>query len=117
MHFISVATLDYRGVWWRTFNAPTSSEWPNALTLVELLFSLPASNGKLERVFSQLNVIKTNKRTSLTNEALNDLLLIATESIPLSEFCPDPAIDLWWKARVRRPHQRKRKTYVKHKVD
>ena len=67
VHFISLLTLDYRAVWWKIFNAP-SSEWTNALILVDLLLSLPASNGKLEHVFSQLNVIKTNKRTSLSNE-------------------------------------------------
>lgn len=116
VHFISLSTLDYRAVWWRLFNAPSSSEWSNVLILilVELLFSLPASNGKLERVFSQLNVIKTNKRTSLTNESLDDLLLLTTENLPLSEFSPDSAIDLWWRDKVRRPNQRKRKVYKKH---
>ena len=113
VHFISLSTLDYRAVWWRLFNAPSSSEWSNALTLVELLLSLPASNGKLERVFSQLNVVKTNKRTSLTNESLDDLLLLTSDSIPLKNFCPDDAIDLWWKDKVRRPHQRSRKQYKK----
>ena len=108
-----MSTLDYRAVWWRLFNAP-SSEWSNVLILVELLFSLPASNGKLEWVFSQLNVIKTNKRTSLTNESLDDLFL-TTEKLPLSEFSPDSAIDFWWRDKVRRPNQRKRrKVYKKH---
>ena len=111
VHFISLSTLDYRAVWWRIFNASSSSEWTNALILVELLLSLPATNGKLERVFSQLNVIKTNKRTSLSNESLDDLLLLTTDSVPLREFCPDEAIDLWWRDKVRRPNQSKRKPY------
>ena len=89
VHFISLSILDYRAVWWRIFNSPSSSEWTIALILVELLLSLPASNGKLERVFLQLNVIKTNKRTSLSNESLDDLLLLTTDSVPLREFCPD----------------------------
>ena len=76
VHFISLSTLDNRAVWWRIFNAPSSSEWTNALILVELLLSLPASSGKLERVFSQLNVIQTKKRTSLSNESLEYLLLL-----------------------------------------
>ena len=113
VHFISLSTLDYRAVWWRLFNAPSSSEWSNALILVELLLSLPASNGKLERVFSQLNVVKTNKRTSLTNESLDDLLLLTSDSVPLKDFCPDDAIDLWWRDKVRRPHQSSRKRYKK----
>lgn len=76
----------------------------NILVLAELLFSLPTSNGKLERVFSQLNVIKTEKRTLLSNESLDDLL-------------PDSAIDIWWKEKVRQPNQRGRKNYKKHRSD
>ena len=113
VHFISLSTLDYRAIWWRLFNAPSSSEWSNALILVELLLSLPASNGKLERVFSQLNVIKTNKRTSLSNESLDDLLLLTSDSVPLKDFCPDDAINLWWKDKVCQPQQSSRKLYKK----
>ena len=107
--------MDYRAVWWRIFNAPTASEWSSVLILVELLFSLPASKGKLERVFSQMNVIKTNKRSSLTNESLDDLLLLTTDGAPLKDFCSDAAIDLWWRDKLRRPNQRKRKKYKKRK--
>ena len=67
--------LDYHSVWWRIFNAPCSSEWTNALSLAKLQFSLPASNGKLERNFSLLGIIKVNKRSVLSNEALDDMLL------------------------------------------
>ena len=80
---------------------------------MELLLSLPTSNGKLERVFSQLNVIKTNKRTSISNESLYDLLQLTTDSVPLREFCPNEAMDLWWKDKVCRPNQSKRKQYKK----
>ena len=31
---------------------------------------------------------------------------------PLKEFCPDAAIDLWWKDKLRRPHQHIRKDYA-----
>ena len=92
--YISLATLEYRAVWWRLFHAPVASEWSNLLTLVELLFSLPASNGVVERVFSQVNVIKTKKRSLLSNESLDDLLTITSAHVPLKEFCPDEAIDL-----------------------
>lgn len=56
--YISLSTLDYSSVWWRLFHAPMCSDWPNVLILAQLLFSLPASNGKVERVFSTLNTIK-----------------------------------------------------------
>ena len=44
------------------FHAPNSAEWSNVLVLAELLFSLPASNGKLERVFSTLGTISVSHR-------------------------------------------------------
>lgn len=55
-------------------------EWSNVLIPVELLFSLPASNGKLEWVFSQLIVIKINKRTSVINESFDNLLFLTEEN-------------------------------------
>ena len=83
--------------------------------LAELLFSLPASNGTLERVFSQVGVIKSNKRALLSNETLDDLLIVATDDLTLKEFSPDAAIDLWWKGKIRRPNQKPRKQYQTEK--
>ena len=113
IQYISLATLDYRSVWWRLFHAPTSSEWSNVLLLVELLFPLPSSNGKVESVFSQLNNIKTNKRTRLGSETLDDLLGLVTEQIPLSKFSPDSSIDLWWSSKTRCPNQKQKTHYGK----
>ena len=107
--YFALSTLEFLVVWWRLFNAPVASEWLNALTLVELLFSLPSSNGIVERVFSQMKVIKTKKRSLLSNEALDDLLAITSKPVPLKEFSPDAAIDLWWKEKVCRPNQKPRK--------
>ena len=87
----------------------------NALILVEILFSLPASNGSLERVFSQVNVIKSNKRTSLTNDTLDDLM-VSTMCSPLKDFNPNKAVDLWWREKVRRPNQKSRKQHEKRGV-
>ena len=94
--YISLSMLDYRAVWWRVFHSPDSSAWVNVLNLIELLFSLPVSNGVVERVFSQMNVIKGKKRSLLTNDTLDDLLSISSANLPLSEFDPNEAIDLWW---------------------
>ena len=112
--YVSISTIEYHAVWWRLFHASCASEWVNVLTLAELLFSLPASNGKLERVFSQVNIIKSNRRTSLTNETLDDLVMISTMDTPLAEFNPDKAIDLWWREKTRRPNQTTRKQYKKN---
>ena len=117
VQFIALSSLDYQSVWWRLFHAPNSAEWSNILVLVELLFSLPASNGKLERVFSVLGTIKVDKRARLTNESLDDLLLLKCDKTPLSSFNADPSIDLWLSAKGRRPSQKSRKDYRPRRSD
>ena len=47
----------------------------------------------------------------LTNESLDDLLVISTDSVPLKHFNPDDSIDLWWADKIRRPGQAARKEY------
>ena len=107
--FISLSSITYQAVWWRLFHAPNASEWSNVLILAQLIFSLPVSNGKLERIFSTLKVIKVDKRASLGNSTLDDLLVLNADKIPLQDFNPDPSIDLWWKAKTRRPNQKEYK--------
>ena len=111
VQYISLSSIDYHSVWWRLFNAPNSAEWSTILVLAELLFSLAASNGKLESIFSLLGTINVEKRSRLTNEHLDDLLLLKSDKTPLSNFNPDPSIDLWLSAKSRGPSQKKRKEY------
>ena len=56
-----------------------------------------------------MNVIKANKRSLLSNESLDDLLLLSIDGPPLKDFSPDLAIYLWWNDKVRRPNQKPRK--------
>ena len=63
------------------------------LILAELLFSLPASNGKVERTFSQLKVIKSDKRTSLNYDTLDNLLTIVTSNCSIKDFNPDKTLN------------------------
>ena len=114
VQFISLSTLGYQEVWWRLFHSPCAEQWSNILTLAELLFSLPASNGKLERCFSTLKLIKADRRCSLSNDTLDDLLILNTDRVPLQDFNPGAAIDLWWKSKIRRLNQPPRKQYAKH---
>ena len=112
--FYSLSTMGYQAVWWRLFNSPNASEWFSCLTLTRLLLTLPVSNGKLERLFSTLKVIKVDKRSQLSNDSLDDLMVINAEHVPLKEFNPDQSIKLWWDAKLRRPNQSVRKPYTKH---
>ena len=84
------------------------------LVLVELLFFLPASTGKLEQVFSTLHTVKVDKCLRLTGQSLDDVLLLKSDKIPLAGSFPDPSIDLWRSAKARRPSQKERKEYKPH---
>ena len=62
--------------------------------LVELLFSLPVSNAKIEQMLSLMKQIKTNGRSSLSEKFLSALIRICMEG-PEPEFflsysCNDP---------------------------
>jgi hypothetical protein len=48
--------------------------FPNLIKLVKTVLSLPYSNAAVERVFSQLKLIKTDHRASLKRESLLALL-------------------------------------------
>lgn len=60
-----------------------------------------------------LKIIKTDRRTNLSNETLNDLLEIQVEGPPLKDFKADAAIQEWWDdcCTTRRVHQEPRKPY------
>ena len=80
--------------------------------ICELIFSLPFSNGHIERTFSALKLIKTDRRTSLNTFTLSDLLDITAEGPELGEFSAEQAVDLWWNDTTsRRPKQSTRKQY------
>ena len=70
--FISLSTLGYQAVWWRLFHAPNCNDWPNLLLLVHMLFTLPVSNGKLERVLSTMKLLKVEKRSQMGNDTLDE---------------------------------------------
>ena len=88
-------------------------KWPNILLLCELIFSLPFSNGIVERIFSTLKIIKTEKRMNLSINTLRDLLEIKIKGPPFDKFIPKPAVELWWKdcKTIRRVNQFPRKEY------
>ena len=63
----------------------------------------------LREFFSTLKVIKVDKRSSLGNDLLDDLLVLNTDRVALKDFNPDHSISLWWSDKTRRPNQQPRK--------
>ena len=93
---------EYKVVWWKLFNTFDAKKWSNILSLVELLFCLPTANGRVERTFSQLKIIKTERRTCLGIDRLDSLLRITTDAPPLSKWDASGAVQRWWGDKTRR---------------
>ena len=98
--YFNLVQESYRVIWWKLFNCTESGTWTNILALVSLLFCLPVSNGKLERVFSLMKNIKLMKRTSLGEDTLDELLRIA-QGPDVTQWNPAPALKLWWDDKTR----------------
>ena len=108
--YLNLVQEDYKVLWWKLFNAVDSGQWKNVLGVVELLFCLPMSNGHLERVFSQLKLIKVNRRTCLGEDTLDRLIRINVEGPPLSKWDASGALELWQKDKIRRVNRKDTQT-------
>ena len=49
-------------VWYQLATVPKASNWKNAVSIAELLFCLPFSTTKVEQLFLQLKLIKSERR-------------------------------------------------------
>ena len=60
--------------------------FPNIITLLGIIYSIPFSSVECERGFSKQNLIKTDLRNSLNTETLHFLMMVGLEEKNLSEF-------------------------------
>ena len=60
----------------QTLDKPARGIYSEVLTLIKLLLVMPASNATSERSFSALRRVKTYLRTTMTQERLNNLMLL-----------------------------------------
>ena len=56
----------YLVTWRKIFTAPRSKGWSDVLVMIRLLFTVPVSNSKLERMFSTLKSVKINFHCSIS---------------------------------------------------
>ena len=56
--YLDINRTGYRKVWYKLYSCPDAQNWSNILSLCELSFSLPFSNGRVEQIFSTLKVVK-----------------------------------------------------------
>lgn len=115
--YLSIESEKYHKVWYNLHICADSSKWANILVLCELCFSLPFSNGTVERMFSCLKLIKTDHRTRLNCDTLNNLMETRFEGPSLARFSAEQAVELWWEdcKSARRPNQSARKPYTARK--
>ena len=79
--------LPYVDIWKQVFtNSELKSECKNVLHLFEILFVMPFTNAKLERMFSRALRVKSDWRNRLTRDHLDSLLRINEEGENLTMF-------------------------------
>ena len=103
--YLNLVREDYKVIRWKLFNAVDAKGWTNVLAIIKLLFCLPMANGRLERVFSQLKLIKNDRRTCLKEDTLDQLVQINVEGPPLSDWDASGAFELWMNEKVWRVNQ------------
>ena len=59
---------------WDEINLRYKMNHQNILKLMDLILTLPATSSEVERGFSQMKLIKTNIRSKLSTENLNNLI-------------------------------------------
>ena len=57
-------------------------------------------------MFSQLKLIKTNRRTNLGEDSLDYIVRVNVEGPPLSEWDASRAFELWQHAKIRRVNRK-----------
>ncbi|XP_043831005.1 sperm flagellar protein 2 [Dromiciops gliroides] len=84
-----------RKLTWDFVNSIYSIKYPNILTLVDLVLTLPASSAEAERGFSQMKLTKSQMQFKIKPENMTDLLIIQLNSPDINKFDPKKAIHLW----------------------
>ena len=74
-------------MWHKTlFLCKDKTEWCGIALLIEICLCVPCSNATLERFFNHLNVVKTDKRVSLSLSNLNSILHVKLWQILITLF-------------------------------
>ena len=99
-------------------NARTPNKWSAVKLVIKICLCAPCSNASLERFFNQLKIVKTDQRTTLSDNSLNSILRIKLRGNSVTEFnnmCSDSVLKHWYNQKPRRIHQKRRKEYRKRK--
>ena len=92
INFLQSSKANYKKTWRLLFDSSYSTKWKNILLLIQLLFSVPICNAKLERLFSKLRRTKNDERCSIGKESLTNVLRIVEEGPHLASFDSTPVV-------------------------
>nr|XP_033965204.1 zinc finger protein 862-like isoform X2 [Pseudochaenichthys georgianus] len=67
----------------------------DVLVLVYMMVTLSPSSAAVERGFSLMNLIKTSRKSQMTNETLGSLMRVSHITTTVAGFDPEPAIQKW----------------------
>ncbi|XP_044788545.2 sperm flagellar protein 2 isoform X2 [Bubalus bubalis] len=84
-----------RKLTWDFVNSVYLHKYPNILTLIDLVLSLPASSAEAGRGFSQMKRIRSQMHAKVKADSMTDLLIIQLNSPDINNFDPRKAIHLW----------------------
>ncbi len=83
-------------IWEKIMTDPDLCErFNHILPLIKIILIIPVHTSNLERGFSQMNNMKTDKRNKLTTCSLNSLLTVKLSGIDFKEYDPTNAILSW----------------------
>uniref|UniRef100_A0A8C6DYS5 Sperm flagellar 2 n=2 Tax=Moschus TaxID=68410 RepID=A0A8C6DYS5_MOSMO len=84
-----------RKLTWDFVNSVYLHKYPNILTLIDLVLSLPASSAEAGRGFSQMKRTRSQMHAKVKADSMTDLLIIQLNSPDINNFDPRKAIHLW----------------------
>ena len=85
---LSLARVSYLVTRRKIFRAPKRKVSSNVLLMIRILFTVPVTNAKLERMFSKLKHVKTNFCCSLGVKGLKNILRITEDGSSWETFDP-----------------------------
>ncbi|XP_074299079.1 uncharacterized protein LOC141630102 [Silene latifolia] len=76
--------------------------FPNAVTAYRILLTIPVTVATAERNFSKLKLLKSYLRSTMSQDRLNSLAMIAIENQVLDKFCYEELIEEFASRNARR---------------
>ncbi|KAM6470186.1 zinc finger protein 862-like [Liasis olivaceus] len=84
-----------RSLTWDLVNRDFFHKYPNVLTLIDLVLTLPASSSEAARGFGQMKLTMMRLRSKLMFESMTDLMVVQLNSPEIKKFDPQKAVQLW----------------------